>query len=306
MGCNASKVRNSVSPSAAELSALTRLFSAAVFREMAQTGRSKLFRRLLDQTSVAGRCGTGATVGRAFDAAFSILEVAGLRNEYVYRTAITKNILLGKHSLRTASMLNEFRAGTCQADVVILNGTATAYEIKSERDSLARLRNQVTNYRLVFAAVNVIVSESHLASVLRVLPEDIGVMCLSRGQHVSIERASIPRPERVCPLTVLDSLRADEAAAVLEALGVTVPLVPNTRRHGAMRELFARLDPATLHREMVRTLKRTRSLAPLSELVGLLPASLHAAALSLTVRRSDHERLVEAVSVPLAETRFWV
>ncbi|MEI9986083.1 MAG: sce7726 family protein [Aliidongia sp.] len=55
--------------------------------------------------------------------------------------SVTQKILMGKHSLRTASMLNEFRAGSCKADLVILNGTATVYEIKSERDSLTRLAN---------------------------------------------------------------------------------------------------------------------------------------------------------------------
>jgi hypothetical protein len=72
-----------------------------------------------------------------------------------------------------------------------------------------------------------------------------------------------------------------------------------------MRELFAKLEPTGLHREMVRTLKRTRSLASLSDLVDQLPASLHAAALSVPVRRSDHGRLVEAVATPLDAAMAW-
>lgn len=77
--------------------------------------------------------GSGATVGDVFDQAFEILKVAGQRDEYIYRAAISQKILMGTHSLRTASMLNEFRAGSSKADLVILNGTATVYEIKSER-----------------------------------------------------------------------------------------------------------------------------------------------------------------------------
>lgn len=75
-------------------------------------------------------------------------------------------------------MLNEFRAGSCKADLVILNGTATAYEIKSERDSLARLSNQVLNYRRVFASVNVMVRGIHVESVRHVVPVDVGVVPL--------------------------------------------------------------------------------------------------------------------------------
>lgn len=288
-----------------ELSALTRLFSSAVFQELAKKGRSSLFRRLLDQTRVAGRCAEHATVGDAFDAAFSILKVAGLRDEYVYKAALTHKILMGKHSLRTAAMLNEFRAGSCKADLVILNGTSTVYEIKSERDSLARLINQVENYKRVFASVNVVVGERHVESVQLVLPEDVGILCLSRRYRIATVRDAVDCPERICPVTVFESLRSIEAGAILKALGIAVPAVPNTQRHAAMRALFADIDPVVLHRELVRTLKRTRDLAPLTTLVDRLPRSLHAAALSIPVRRADHDRIVQAITTPLGASMAW-
>jgi hypothetical protein len=52
-------------------------------------------------------------------------------------------------------------------------------------------------------------------------------------------------------------------------------------------------------------LKRTRDLAPLSGLVSRLPRSLHAAALSIKVRRTDHNRVVEAISTPLDAAKKW-
>ena len=291
--------------SAAQVSALTRLFSAAVFREMAKKGRSELFRRLIEQSGLIEHGERCATVGDAFNRAFEILKVAGHRDEYIYRAAISHKVLMGTHSLRTASMLNEFRAGNCKADLVILNGTATVYEIKSERDSLLRLANQVANYKRVFAKVNVIASEGHIEGVLATVPDDVGVMCLSRRYQISTVRRAIEQPERICPVTVFESLRTAEAAVILRAMGVTVPQVPNTRRHAAMSNLFATLDPVALHLEMVRTLKRTRNLAPLGDLIDRLPESLQAAALSVSVRRTDHPRLVEAVATPLHRAMAW-
>lgn len=105
-----------------------------------------MFARSLRETELFDHAETlGITVGEAFNEAFALLRQTGLRNEYVYRSALTHNLLLGKHSLRTACMLNEFRIGSCKADLIILNGTGTVYEIKSERDSLSRLQNQITN-----------------------------------------------------------------------------------------------------------------------------------------------------------------
>lgn len=272
---------------------------------MAKKGRSGLFRRLLEQTGLHERAEPSATVGDVFDSAFEVLKVAGHRDEYIYRAAISHKVLMGTHSLRTASMLSEFRAGSCKADLVILNGTATVYEIKSERDTIARLANQVENYKRVFAKVNVIASEGHVQSVLATVPDDVGVMYLTKRYQITTVREAIDDPARICPVTVFDSLRATEGAAILSTMGFPVPQVPNTQRHAAMRELFATLEPTALHFEMVRTLKRTRNLAPLGDLVDRLPKSLQAAALSVNVRRTDHLRLVSAIAAPLKMAMSW-
>lgn len=290
---------------AIDLVALSRLFSSSVFREMAKKGRSPLFARLFAQTGLSdGREGE-ETVGTAFEAAFAVLRRSGLRNEYVYRSALTQNVLLGRHSLQTASMLTEFRAGSCKADVAILNGTSTVYEIKSERDSLARLANQIENYRKVFAKIYVIAGEAHVQDVIDSTPNCVGVMSLMRWDRIRTVREATDRSESVCPVTIFESLRSAEARAILGDLEVSVPDVPNTMLHCVMRECFARLDPAEVHRRMVKTLKRTRNLAPLGGLVDRLPASLQTAALSVQLRHADHERLVAAVRTPLVEAMTW-
>lgn len=288
-----------------QLSALSRLFSSSVFREMAKKGRSPLFARLFSQTGLPYRRSPCATVASAFDAAFAVLRKSGLRDEYVYRAALTQNLLLGRHSLNTASMLTEFRSGSCKADLAILNGTSTVYEIKSDRDSLARLANQIINYRKVFAKIYVIVGEAHVQEVADSTSSDIGVLSLVRWNRIHTVREAADRPNLVCPVTIFESLRVAEARAILQELKVPVPDVANTMLHSAMRNCFARLDPAEVHRQMVRTLRRTRNLAPLVELVDRLPASLQPAALSIRVRRADHERLVEAVHTPLGEAMAW-
>jgi hypothetical protein len=287
-----------------QISAATRLFSSAVFREMAKKGRSGAFARLFSQIDLndVRECGT---VGDAFDAAFQVLTTEGLRDEYIYRAAVTQKVLLGKHSLNTASMLTEFRAGSCKADLVILNGTASVYEIKSERDSLDRLSNQIENYRKVFATINVIACEAHAAKILELAPKEVGVMSLSRRYQISIIRDAKDLPGCTNPISVFESLRSAEARAVLADFGIDVPDVPNTKLHAVMRAYFSKLPAENVQHSMVKVLKRTRNLAPLSELVCQLPRSLHAAALSMWVKPSERDRLVQAVHTPLEVARGW-
>nr|WP_233175886.1 sce7726 family protein [Dyella sp. ASV24] len=265
-----------------------------------------MFARLLAEVELFSSGSLASeTVSSAFDAAFSLLRKSGMRDEYVYRAALTHNILLGRHSLKTASMLTEFRAGACKADLIILNGTSTVYEIKSERDSLTRLANQIANYRKVFAKIYVIAGEAHVQDVLESTPSDVGVMSLVRWDRIHTVREAMERYDHICPVTLFESLRVSEARVVLQDVGALVPEVPNTKLRAAMSECFSGLDAAKVHAAMVKTLKVTRNLASLGELIDQLPASLQPAALSTQVRHADHERLVRAVRTPLSEAMTW-
>jgi len=288
-----------------EASALSRLFSAKVLNDFGQHGSSALFIRLLDHTSVTARLTPDATVGEVFNSAFDILKTSGVRDDYVYRSAITQKILLGRHSLRTATLLNEVRAGTCKADVVVLNGTSTAYEIKSERDSLARLRNQVDNYRKVFATVNVLVSSSHRHEVLNATPKDVGVTTLSSRFRLQVEREPQDRPDRTSPLMMLEVLRVEEACSVLRSLGCEVPDVPNTRIRFELGQIYAKLDPAVVHDQMVRELKASRSQVGMSDFIKSVPVSLRAASLAAKPDLTRRNRIKQAVNTPLVEALNW-
>ncbi len=290
---------------ASKMAAISRLFSSTVFRELATKGRSSLFARLLRESFQSDFYRNLACVGDAFDAAFEVLRYGRCRDEYIYKAALTHRVLLGTHSLRTACMMNEFRVGDCKADMVILNGTATVYEIKSERDSLTRLERQIEAYKRVFPTVVVITGENHLESVLSITSPDVGVMRLSNRYQISTVREAVPIPERISSLAVLDAIRIDEAKEILQHLGISIPTVPNTLMRSVLRAEFAKLNPVEVHIEMTRTLKRSRNLVPLTRLIEQLPSSLHAAALSVPVRKSDHDRLVGAVNTRLREALAW-
>lgn len=92
---------------------------------------------------------------------------------------------------------------------------------------------------------------------------------------------------------------------ILSSFGVSVPHVPNTELHAVLREAFIKLDPTQAHGGMVRVLKHTRNLLPLAALVDQLPPSLQTAALSVPLRKLDHQRLVDAVNTPLKDAMGW-
>lgn len=288
------------------IAAASRLFSPGLIREMASEGRSPMFARLVKQSDLLDGLAPADPVSLVFEAAFNILKRPGVRNEYIYRSALTRNVLLGKHSLSTASMLTEFRAGSSKADLVILNGTSTVYEIKSDRDSLARLFGQLENYRKVFSKIYVIAGENHINDLLRCVSPKIGVMALVRWNRISTVREAEIDFSGMSPISLFESLRASEAIDVLKGLGCEVPCVPNTLRHEALKARFESLDVQAVHDQMVMVLKKSRSLVAVSELLDGLPNSLKAAALSARFGDKCKINLLGAVNTSLKEAEAWV
>lgn len=291
---------------ARQIAILSRLFSSSVVNGMAERGQSTLFKGLISEAGVFDALQKQvSSVGAVFDLIFGAINSPGRRNEYIYKSAIAHKRLLGAHSLNTAVMLEEFRAGSSKADVVILNGTSTVYEIKSERDSMARLIGQLVDYQKVFSRVNVITSAEQVKDVLSIAPNSVGVMCLTKRYQISTIREARNTHELICPVSIMDALRRDEAIAILNNMGINKPEVPNTQVYKVMRSLFEKLDPVQVHDEMVSTLRVTRSQADLNDFIRGLPRSLQAAALSARMNLSEQLQITKAVNTPLDIAMDW-
>lgn len=291
--------------SAPQLAAAAGIFSSKVIQEMAKTGKSETFSRLATQSGLIDLISKSTPISHFFDRVFNILQRSDYRHEYSYKNLITNKQLLGVHSLKTASMLSEFRVGTNKADLVILNGTSTVYEIKSERDNLRRLETQISAYRKVFASVNVITGINHIASLEKILPVDVGILLLNHRSKIHEVRKSTQMPERTDPVSILDSVKRNEAFAILRHLNITAPTAPNTQIYSALRHIFTNCDPTETHEAMVAVLKETRTLIPLTDLLNQIPTSLKAAILSTPIKKQDHERLIGAINTPKKEALLW-
>jgi hypothetical protein len=202
-------------------------------------------------------------------------------------------------------VLTEFRVDDCKADLAILNGTSTVYEVKSERDSLSRLERQINAYARVFARVYVVAAEIHLDTVLDIVPETVGVMRLNERFQISIVREASDSVDETSPASIFDAIRTEEARMILSSLGISLPSVPNTQLSSVLREQFMKLEPRQAHKGMVEVLKKTRNQVRLSDLLSQLPTSLQTAALAVPLRRLDHARLITAINTRLEDAIAW-
>lgn len=269
--------------------ALARLFSSAVIGEFATKGHSRLATVILKEADLLHRLSPTTRLRDFYNQMYTLLFNC-YRNEYIYKNVIARKILLGVHSLNTSTMLTEFRSGNCKADVVILNGTSTVYEIKSAYDSVERLKRQVAAYRQLFDKVNVISAESQLDKVSAIVGGDIGLMVLTDRNTIRYVQEPASLKATVNPANIFDSLRKAEYEQIIKAHFGSIPDTSNGRMYQACRELFCSLSPCAAHDAMVTALKKRGSNQRLKDFVAIVPESLTAVSLSCNLTVAEQAR----------------
>ena len=280
---------------------LARIFSASVLKELANKGYSSLAGTILKETGLLPSIDPSMSLRVFFEELLQLL-FRSYRSEYIYKNAIANKILLGKHSINTSFMLTEFRVADCKADTVILNGTSSVYEIKSQYDNLDRLKKQLSAYRRFFDNVHVITSSEQLQKVKDEIDEDVGLMVLNDRNTIKTERHARSLKKSVEPNIIFDSLRKYEYIEIIKAAYGHVPDVPNTRIFRECKNLFCELDPETAHNYMVKSLLQRGECSTLREFILDVPYSLKAASLSCRFNLREKSAFLDVLNTDVQKS----
>jgi len=122
--------------------------------------------------------------------------------------------------------------GATRADVAVVNGSLAAFEIKSDRDTLARLPAQVKAYQRVFDIVTVVVGGRYVERIIKAIPESWGVIqAVNDGGPIKLEAIRNPEANtEVDPFSLTQLLWRDEALELLEKRDLAKGLRGKPRR----------------------------------------------------------------------------
>ncbi|MCX6702442.1 MAG: sce7726 family protein [Candidatus Wolfebacteria bacterium] len=98
-------------------------------------------------------------------------------NDLIIRSAL-KEVLKKKHAKdKELRIIDELgvQHGSVRIDIAVINGIMHGYEIKSDRDTLERLPEQVQAYNAIFDQVTLILGSKHLIDAFKMIPDWWGV-----------------------------------------------------------------------------------------------------------------------------------
>lgn len=215
------------------------------------------------------------------------------RNEYVYKNLIARKILIGRHSLRSSVLLSEFRVGTNKADLVLLNGCSTCYEIKTEYDTLSRLEDQLASYSRLFNKVNVVCSSKLIDEIIYKTPENIGIIELTKNNTLKTIREALNFNYFDTDL-MMKSLRKEEYLQIAEKIYKMKIDAPNTKIFDLCSEIIKKANKSSVNELFINTLKKSRKNNEFA--INSMPKSLTNALISFKFNQSETQALINIFS----------
>jgi len=235
---------------------LSRIFSNPVFKQIAQSASSDYFFDKLRKYDSLLSIDPGMKVKNAIENAYGYLS-KNYRNEYIYKNTILNNILLGRHSVNTATMLNEFKIANSIADIVIINGTSTVYEIKTELDSPEKLEKQLNDYKKAFAKIFLVTHHTLANKYLSLIKENkVGLLSLSGRFNLTTVKEAEEDFSGLQNDSMFKCLRKDEYTNIIKDLTGTLPNVTNIRFFSACLEIAESINPERLQELMLQQLRK--------------------------------------------------
>jgi hypothetical protein len=199
-----------------------------------------------------------ATNGEVVDLAYQHL-ATHYRSEYVYKNLIASKVLVGRHRAANAALIHEFRVGDAVADCVMLNGTSSVYEIKTELDNPDKLLRQLGEYFCAFQFVNVVVHSSDADRYLSLLAHDpTGIIVVGSRRRLSVVQQARPFADELDTRVMFNALRQGEVSKALMACGIAPPDVPNGVRYAQYLELARTIPPDVFQDAFAAALKTRR------------------------------------------------
>lgn len=151
------------------------------------------------------------------------------------------------------------RHGAARIDLVVVNHQLHGYEIKSDRDSLKRLPDQIRAYSSIMDRMTLVVGYRHAYAALKMIPEWWGVRLAETRKQSGTVVLSGARAARNNPKADLDAAVAllwrGEALAILEEMAVAGG-VRSKRRNEIYKRLVELSDPAFLRFRIRQQLKQ--------------------------------------------------
>lgn len=288
-------------PKKQELRSLSQLLSNSTFRKIVREGNTDFYRRRIREYSHLFHNYREKTNANILNDIFKAL-TQGYRNEYVYKSCLVNQVLLQEYKIDSTTALFEFKISKSVADMLLINGKARLFEIKTELDNPDRLQSQLADYQKAVANITVVTYESLAEKYLKLIQgTDIGLRILTFKNQIIEVRESLDNTEHFEHETLFKMLHKAEYTDIIVTRFGVAPTVPNTRYFNECLSLAKEIEIDVFQKLVFEELKKRK--VKEAELIesDLTPDELKTICIALNFDGNEIECLHRFLSRPFSK-----
>lgn len=144
-----------------------------------------------------------------------------MMNDLEIRQNFHRKRLYRHHANKDTLVIDELglNHGSSRADIVVINGSLIGYEIKSDKDSLVRLKQQIQAYDSVFNKSYIIVGCRYQKIIHKYIPEYWGIIISEKSNKDIINFKLVRKAYKnkvIKPISIARLLWRTEAQEILK------------------------------------------------------------------------------------------
>lgn len=176
-------------------------------------------------------------------------------NDLMIRNALEKRLLITRKNDPSTIIIPEVEIcmGFARADIMMVNGILHGFEIKSDRDTLERLKHQVGYYEQVFEKITIVVGEKYSDEVQKIVPDYWGIVVASffKNEKVKLSNIQIAKKNKfIDPYSLVQMLWKNEVLEELDKRGLSKGYKSKSKNI-----LWERLVNNLSHKELLEMVK---------------------------------------------------
>lgn len=164
------------------------------------------------------------------------------RNEYWYKNELLNRFVL---PYQHTSAIREYPVGGAITDFIVCSGKNTlVLEIKTELDTLNRLRKQINNYYRAFDKVALVTVPDKVATVTRddIIPKTVGIYEMQDDDQLINLRTAVPYRDKLDSHVMFSLLRKKEYESITKKITGSQLLVNDFDYWKANERVFCKLS----------------------------------------------------------------
>lgn len=270
---------------------LSQIFSPAMFEKIVREQNSLFFYQKVNKYFHSQKI-----ISTNLDVIKSIYRLLQqeYRCEYIYKNNLLLNIIK-KYRLQDTLAVNEFKIGTSKADLVLLNGSARVYEIKTEFDDFGKLSKQITDYEKFADTIHIVTNDKYAQKLKSEYGHsNVGIIVLNKNNQLIEEKEAQNNYDKFDFDTLFKILRKQEYLDLIKEEFGFIPDVPNTKIFKTCYGMLqSRLSVRQFQQKILLKLKERKLHSPSLLISKKTPKELKYICNSLNLKDNEYQYLFE-------------